>query len=204
MEVSTVEETVTVNAASPVVDTRSTTTGQTFNREMLERIPSARDPWVMLEQTPGIIMTQQNVGGNKSGQQTSFVAHGTGNNEVWNVDGGNMTDMASSSSSVYFDFDAFEEIQIQTGGSDASVQSSGVSINLVTKSGGNTFKGSGRLYVVDDNIQGNNITPALQAQGAGSGNPIQNIKDYGLEIGGPIVRNKAWFWGAAGYQDIRV
>src|SRR4030095_14998671 len=46
LDVSAVEETVTVSAASPVVDTRSTTTGQTFNREMLERIPSARDPWV--------------------------------------------------------------------------------------------------------------------------------------------------------------
>lgn len=204
MEVSTVEETVTVSAASPVVDTRSTTTGQTFNRDMLERIPSARDPWVMLEQTPGIIMTQQNVGGNKSGQQSTFVAHGTGNNEVWNVDGGNITDMAASSSSLYFDFDAFEEIQVQTGGSDASVQSSGVSINLVTKSGGNTMRGSSRFYLVDNNLQGSNITPELKAQGAGFGNPVKNIKDYGFEIGGPVVKNKMWYWGSAGFNDIEV
>ena len=54
LAVSTVAETITVSAAGPVIDTRSTTTGQTFNREMLERIPSARDPWVVLEQTPGI------------------------------------------------------------------------------------------------------------------------------------------------------
>ena len=204
LEVSTVEETVTVSAASPVVDTRSTTTGQMFNRRCCERIPSARDPWVVLEQTPGIIMNQQNVGGNKSGQQSTFIAHGTGNNEVWNVDGGNVTDMAASASSLYFDFDAFEEIQVQTGGSDASVQSSGVSVNLITKSGGNTLRGSGRFYVVDNNLQGDNITPELQAQGAGSGNPIKNIKDYGFEIGGPIVRNKAWFWGSAGLNDIEV
>jgi hypothetical protein len=204
LEVSTVEETVTVNAASPVVDTRSTTTGQTFNREMLERIPSARDPWVVLEQTPGVIMNQQNVGGNKSGQQSTFIAHGTGNNEVWNVDGGNITDMAASSSSLYFDFDAFEEIQIQTGGSDASVQSSGVSINLITRSGGNTMRGSSRFYLVDNNLQGDNITDELRAQGAGFGNPIKNIKDYGFEIGGPIVRNKMWYWGSAGFNDIEV
>jgi hypothetical protein len=204
LDVSTVEETVTVSAASPVVDTRSTTTGQVFNQEMLQRIPSARDPWVVLEQTPGIIMNQQNVGGNKSGQQSTFIAHGTGNNEVWNVDGGNVTDMAASASSLYFDFDAFEEIQVQTGGSDASVQSSGVSVNLITKSGGNTLRGTGRLYVVDNNLQGDNITPELQEQGAGSGNPIKNIKDYGFDIGGPIVRNKAWFWGAAGLNDIAV
>lgn len=177
LDVSTVEETIRVTAAGPVIDTRSTTTGQTFTREQLERIPSARDPWVMLEQTPGIIMSQQNVGGNKSGQQSTFIAHGTGNNEVWNVDGGNITDMAASSSSLYFDFDAFEEIQVQTGGSDASVQSSGVSINLVTRSGGNTVRGTSRLYVVDNNFQGSNISDDLKAQGAGSGNPIKNIKD---------------------------
>lgn len=204
LDVSSVQETVTVSAAGPVVDTRSTTTGQTFNREMLERIPSARDPWVVLEQTPGIIMNQQNVGGNKSGQQSTFIAHGTGNNEVWNVDGGNITDMASSSSSLYFDFDAFEEIQVQTGGSDASVQSSGVSVNLVTRSGGNTLRGSSRFFVVDNNLQGDNITPELKAQGAGSGNPIKNIKDYGFEVGGPILRNKLWYWGSAGLNDIAV
>lgn len=204
LDVSAVEETVTVSAAGPVVDTRSTTTGQTFNREMLERIPSARDPWVVLEQTPGVIMNQQNVGGNKSGQQSTFIAHGTGNNEVWNVDGGNITDMASSSSSLYFDFDAFEEIQVQTGGSDASVQSSGVSINLVTRSGGNAIRGSSRLYVVDNDFQGDNINDELRAQGAGFGNPIKNIKDYGFEIGGPIVRNKMWYWGSAGLNDIAV
>ncbi len=204
LDVSTVEETVTVSAASPVVDTRSTTTGQVFNQEMLQRIPSARDPWVVLEQTPGVIMNQQNVGGNKSGQQSTFIAHGTGNNEVWNVDGGNVTDMAASASSLYFDFDAFEEIQVQTGGSDASVQSSGVSVNLITKSGGNTVRGAGRFYLVDNNLQGDNITPELQAQGAGFGNPIKNIKDYGFDLGGPIVRNKAWFWGAAGLNDIEV
>jgi hypothetical protein len=204
LKVSQVQETVTVSGAAPIVDTRSTTTGQTFTREMLERIPSARDPWVMMEQTPGIIMSSQNVGGNQSGQQNTFIAHGTGNNEVWSLDGGNITDQPSSSSSMYYDFDAFEEIQIQTGGSDASVQSSGVSINLVTRSGGNTLRGSSRLFVVDDNFQDSNISPELRAQGAGSGNPVRNIRDYGGEIGGPIKRNRAWFWGSAGYQDIRV
>ncbi len=123
---------------------------------------------------------------------------------MWNVDGGNVTDMAASASSLYFDFDAFEEIQVQTGGSDASVQSSGVSVNLVTRSGGNTVRGSGRFYVVDNDMQGDNITPELQAQGAGFGNPIKNIKDYGFEFGGPIVRNKAWYWGSAGLNDIEV
>jgi hypothetical protein len=204
LQISTVQETVTVSGESPVVDTKSTTTGATFSKEMLESIPTARDPWVILEQTPGVLMSGQNVGGNKSGQQSTFVAMGSGNNEVWNLDGANITDMPSSSSSLYYDFDAFEEIQIQTGGSDASVQSGGVSVNLVTKSGGNTLRGSGRFLFVDDSLSSNNITDELRRQNAGFGNPIRSIKDYGAEVGGPILRNKAWFWGSYGVQDIQV
>lgn len=204
LRVSSVQETVTVTGESPVVDTKSTTTGATFTRDLLEGIPTARDPWVVMQQTPGVLMSDENVGGNKSGQQSTFVAYGSGNNEVWNLDGANITDMASSSSSLYYDFDAFEEIQIQTGGSDASVQSGGVSVNLVTKSGGNTLRGSGRTFIVDHAMQSDNVTDELRRQNAGSGNPIKNIRDYGAEVGGPIVRNKAWFWGGYGAQDIRV
>jgi hypothetical protein len=204
LPVSTVQETVTVSGESPIVDTRSTTIGTNFNKEMLEKIPSARDPWVILEQTPGMVMDRQNVGGNQSGQQSSFLAHGSSTNQMWNIDGATITDMAAGGSPAYYDFDSFEEIQIQTGGSDASTEAGGVSINLVTKSGGNRLRGSGRVYMTDEKFQSNNINDTLRAQGAGSGNPIQNIRDYGLEVGGPIRRNKAWFWGGYGRNDIKV
>lgn len=206
LDLSKVQETVTVSAAASVVETAAVRTGSTFTRAQLEGLPTARDPWVVLEMTPGMVMTQQNVGGNKSGQQSGFVSHGgTQGNAMWNVDGVTITDMAATGSSpTYFDFDAFEEMQITTGGNDASMQTGGVNLNMVTKSGGNHLRGSGRLFVTDQRFQANNSTPALRAQGAGSGNPIQNIKDYGAEAGGPILRNKAWFWGGSGKQDIRV
>lgn len=206
LELSTVQETVTVSAASPVVDTKQTTTGATFTTEVLQGIPTARDPWVLLEQTPGVVMNQQNVGGNKSGQQSTFTVHGTQQgNSIWNVDGVTITDMAATgSSSVYFDFDSFQEISFTTGGADASVQTGGVNLNFITRSGGNTVRGSGRYFVSDNNYQSSNITDELRAQGAGSGNPLKNIRDYGTEIGGPLVRNKAWFWGAYGRQDVSV
>jgi hypothetical protein len=206
LELSAVHETVTVSGQSPIVDTRQTTTGATFTEEMLQGIPTARDPWVLLEQTPGVVMNQQNVGGNKSGQQSTFTVHGTQMaNSIWNVDGVTITDMAATgSSSVYFDFDSFQEISFTTGGADASVQTGGVNLNFITKSGGNTARGSGRYFVSDNNLQSANITPDLLAQGAGSGNPLKNIQDYGVEIGGPLVRNNAWFWAAYGKQDIEV
>jgi len=206
LELSTVQETVTVSAASPVVDTKQTTTGATFTAEVLQGIPTARDPWVLLEQTPGVVMNQQNVGGNKSGQQSTFTVHGTQmGNSIWNVDGVTITDMAATgASSVYFDFDSFQEISFTTGGADASVQTGGVNLNFITRSGGNTLRGSGRFFASDNNYQSTNITDELRAQGAGSGNPLKNIQDYGLEVGGPILKNKIWFWGAYGKQDIEV
>lgn len=206
MELSTVQETVTVTGASPLVDTREVGTKASFDLETLQNIPSARDPWVMLEKTPGIVMDRANVGGNQSGQQSGYISRGasTGNNK-WSIDGVDVTDMsATGSSPSYYDFDMLEEMQVTTGGADVTQQTGGVGINLVTKSGTDRFKGNARALVTDEKFQGDNITPALKAQGAGSGAPIQNIKDYGFDVGGPIQKSKLWYWGSYGAQDIKV
>ena len=206
MEISSVEETITVSGETPVVDTRDTGKTSRFNQEALQGVPSARDPWVIIEQTPGVAMDRQNVGGSASGQQSNFVARGAAMREQkWNLDGVDITDMsATGGSPVYFDFDAFEEMQITTGGADVTMQSPGVSVNLVTKSGTDVFRGSGRWYVTDEAAQWVNVSDDLRQQGATTGNPIQNIKDYGVEAGGPIVRGKAWIWGSYGKQNINV
>jgi hypothetical protein len=204
LSLSGVVETVTVSGETPVVDTKSNAVRFTFNREMLEKLPTARDPWVVLEQMPGMVMDRQNVGGSESGQQSSFIAHGMGGNEIWSLNGATVTDPEAGASPMYFDFDSFEEIQIQTGGGDASMESGNAAINLVTKSGSNTLRGTSRFFVVNDALQADNGTPELRAIGAGSGNPIHEISDYGVEVGGPIVRDRAWFWGAAARNDIRV
>lgn len=206
MELSTVQETVTVTGASPLVDTREVGTKSSFDLETMQNIPSARDPWVMLERTPGIIMDRANVGGNQSGQQSGYISRGasTGNNK-WSIDGVDITDMAATGASpIYYDFDMLEEMQVTTGGADVTQQTGGVGINLVTKSGTDRFKGNARALFTDDKFESDNITPELKAQGAGSGAPIQNIKDYGFDVGGPIMKSKLWYWGSYGAQDIKV
>jgi len=111
---------------------------------------------------------------------------------------------ATGSSPTYYDFDAFEEMTINTGGVDVTQQTGGVGINLVTKSGTDRFKGSSRYYLTDKSLESQNITDAQRNQGASSGNPIQNIKDYGIEIGGPLKKGRAWIWGAVGKQTVGV
>ncbi|HUQ89004.1 MAG TPA: TonB-dependent receptor [Vicinamibacterales bacterium] len=206
MELSTVQETVTVTGASPLVDTRETGTKSSFDLETMQNIPSARDPWVMLEKTPGIIMDRANVGGNQSGQQSGYISRGasTGNNK-WSIDGVDITDMAATGASpIYYDFDMLEEMQVTTGGADVTQQTGGVGINLVTKSGTDRFKGNARALMTDEKFEDDNITDALRTQGAGSGAPIQNIRDYGFDAGGPILKSKLWYWGSYGAQDIKV
>jgi len=206
MGISTVQETITVTGESPVVDTKEVGTKQTFTNDLLQSIPSARDPWVILQQTAGIAMDRENIGGNMSGQQSNYVSRG-GNptNNKWSLDGVDITDMsATGASPSYYDFDAFEEMTITTGGVDVTQQTGGVGINLVTKSGSDKFRGSSRFYVTDQKQESNNIDDALRAQGATSGNPIQNIKDYGVEAGGPLAKGRAWIWGSIGRQTVDV
>ena len=151
-------------------------------------------------------MDRENVGGNMSGQQSNYVSRG-GNptNNKWSLDGVDITDMAATGASPsYYDFDAFEEMTITTGGVDVTQQTGGVGINLVTKSGSDRFKGSSRFYVTDEKFESQNVTDALRTQGATSGNPIQNIKDYGVEVGGPLKKGKAWVWGSFGKQTVDV
>jgi hypothetical protein len=204
--VSAVQETVTVTGESPIVDTKQTGTKQTFTLEQLQQIPSARDPWVILQQTAGIAMDRENIGGNMSGQQSNFVSRGANPaNSKWSVDGIDTTDMAATGASpTYYDFDAFQEMTINTGGVDVTQQTGGVGINLVTKSGTDRFKGSGRYYQTNDRFESNNITDEMRTQGATSGNPIQDVKDFGFEVGGPIKKGRAWVWGSYGKSDINV
>ena len=141
-----ITDVITVTTETPLLDSRKITSGASISNLELEKIPTARDPWALLSQTPGVQTDRINVGGNESGQQSIFVAPGAGSDEVtWAVDGVNITDMSSLSSPSYFDFDAFEEVQFTTGGSDTSLESSGVTVNIVTKRGGNEWRGSARL-----------------------------------------------------------
>ena len=206
LAISTVQETVTVSGESPIVDTKATAAKTTFDLESLQNIPSARDPWVMLQRVPNIAMDRVNVGGSQSGQQSGYISRGgTTTNNKWSLDGVDITDMsATGASPMYYDFDMMQEMQVTTGGADASQQTGGVGINFVTRSGTNRFKGSGRVYNTNDAFEADNVTDEIRAQGGGSGAPIQNINDFGFEVGGPIMRDKLWYWGSYGKQDVKV
>lgn len=228
-----VEDVITVTAESPLLDERRISTGATVSQTELEKIPTSRDPWAVLQTTPGVLTDRINVGGNESGQQSQYVGPGSGGDQaVWSVDGVVITDMAAlGSSPAYYDFDSFEEMQVTTGGSDSTISTGGVVLNMVTKRGTNEWRGSGRYYLTDDsnqsdldfdngelgqpgpwtatararNFQAGIVTdpggPHAQAAFK-NGNRIVDVKDYGAELGGPIVKDRLWVWGSYGRQKV--
>jgi hypothetical protein len=223
-----VEDVITVTAESPLLDTRKVSTGATIAQTELEKIPTSRDPWSILSSTPGVLTDRINVGGNESGQQSAYTGPGSaGDQSIWAVDGMVITDMAAlGSSPAYYDFDAFEEMQVTTGGSDSTIATGGVVLNMVTKRGTNEWKGTGRYLSTDKSNQSNlnfdkgelgktglhrsgvppgisNTTPTQSAQASfKQGNRIVSVKDYGAEIGGPIIKDRLWIWGAYGRQKV--
>jgi hypothetical protein len=201
-----VAESITVTAGAPLLDVRKTGTGSDVAKAELQNIPTARDPWVILQQTPGVTMDRNNVGGNESGQQSVYVSKGTNQTQsTWNVDGVNITDFAATGSSpAYYDFDSFEEMQITTGGTDPRIQTAGVQLNMVTKRGTNDFKGDARAFHTSSSYQANPKIPSEATGYLARVNQINKIDDNGGDIGGPIVKDKLWFWGAYGEQKIDI
>lgn len=202
---ASVQESVTVTAESPAVDTKSNTLGTNFDISLLENIPQAREIWSTVEQVPGATMSKFNVGGAESAQQSSMMIHGSavGQQEYaieglkLNWPGGN-----GGATAFYFDHDSYAEINIMTNGAPAEVGTGGVYMNMVTKSGGNELSGGTSIFWEDDSFQGDNVSDELREQGVTSGNPINFIYDFNAHVGGPIVRDKAWFFGSYRRYDI--
>ena len=211
-----VSDSITINQESPLLDERRFSTGNTFTLTELERIPTARDPWSVVSSTPGVLLDRINVGGSETGPQAKIIGPGsTPEQVVWALDGMTITDMSAAGSAPgRFDFDSFEEIEVTTGGSDATSSTGGVVINMVTKRGTNDWRASGRFYYADSNLRSALDIPDSELGQAGpwnrnraqtsfnQGNRIKNLRDVGVEAGGPLVRDHLWAWGSYARPEI--
>ncbi len=210
LDVTPMETAMVVSGESPVVDIKQTTVGTTYSEQMLEEVPNARDIWSLMEQTPAVITDKFNVGGIESGLQSLFSARGgSWQQNQFNLDGVNVTDpSAIGATDFYFDFDTFEEVQVTTGATSAEVTVPGVFINVVTKSGGNELHGGGKFFYEDESFQAHNLTDELIQQFGLTPESqdlferIDYLSDAGFQVGGPIQKDKIWFFGS--YRDHRI
>jgi hypothetical protein len=208
MKVAGVSETVSVTEASPIVDTKQVGTATNFTATELQSIPTSRDPWALMRVVPGVLVDRANIGGNESGQQSNIVSKATRPQDtVWTMDGVVITDMAATGASPsYYNYDNFEEIQVATSGQDIKQPTGGMGLNLIIKRGTNQFHGQARGYFDNESMESNNVPSELAATGVTHATTDHNkqISDYGAEIGGPIWKDHAWFYGSYSIQDIRL
>jgi hypothetical protein len=209
MAVAGVSEQVQVSGEVPVIEPKRQTISTNITNQELQNIPSARDPWVVLQTIPGVIVDRVNVGGSESGQQSNYVAKGAGTGDnTWYMDGIPITDMSAlGSSPSYYDFDMFQEMQVTTGGADAQQATPGVQMNVVLKSGTNTPHGSARTFYENKDLQASNLPGDLvETLGgvSGKGNRLTKYADYGGEVGGPLLKDRLWGWGSLARTDVNI
>jgi len=210
LKLSAVQEAVTVTSATPLIDPRKVETGQNFSREELNEIPTARDIWSLIQQVPGVQIDTVNVAGNQSALAggPDFITKGSGN-VVYQVDGATTTDNAygnpfarqNGGTNTFFDFATFQDVEVSTGGSVLEQQTSGVTINVVTKRGTNEYHGAARYLYASSNWQSDNTPQEAVDQGLPT-NSTRMIREYGGDFGGPIIQDKLWLWFAGAYQTI--
>ena len=205
MQVGGVTETVEVSATAPTIDVNSTTIGANIDTELLTRIPVQRRVSDTLYLAPGVSSS------GTAGQANPSMSGASGLENQYIIDGVNITDPgygALGSYSIVFGslgsgtpFDFIKEVQVKTGGYEAEFgQATGGVVNVVTKSGANNFRGSAFAYFQPDQLEGD-WTPVVSESRPEAVNVTSTrLNDAGFEIGGPILRDRLFFFGAVDPQ----
>ena len=206
LKVGSLQETVTVSGASPLVDVQNVRTQNVLGREKLDTLPSAQNMGSFAALTLGSSFASASgnntdVGGT-SGEQGTISIH---NNRVADskhmLDGMNTNNAMGSNGGVFhagehYNMEAFSEVTMAHNGMSADTETAGLQLNYVPKDGGNKFSGSGRAIYANENFQANNLTDALRARGASTPPTIRRARDFGGAIGGPIKKDTLWFFTA--------
>lgn len=199
MSMQALAETLTVSGEAPAVDARSNLIATSLDKGLLDNIPTGRDIWVLTEQVAGTVPDRYNIGGTESAQQTTLSLHGTtgGGQQDYSINGLSMNWPGATGqyTMFYFDYDSFEEVQIETAGAPAEISVGGLYMNMITKSGGDQFHGGTTFMWNPGALQGNNVSDEMKAEGIETANPIDQIYDVQPYLGGPIRQNM-WFFGS--------
>jgi hypothetical protein len=203
MKMTELREEIVVRGEAPVIDTKKVRVGVNLNEEMIMSLPSARNPWTILSLIPGMLIDREDVGGNEGGQQSHYYGHGSDKDDsTWNVDGANITDnSALGSAPAYLNISSYEEVEVNYGSNDIRAQTGGVQINLITRRGGNDYRGMFYLDVIRNAWQADNVPQELTDIGY-TASGINRLYLYGANFGGPLIKDKLWFFGSWGIQDI--
>jgi len=144
------------------------------------------------------------VGGSDSGQQSNFMAGGGEQDDTtWNIDGANVTDpSAIGAAPAYLNINSYQELQVTLGANDITAQTGGIQLNFVTKRAGNRTSGDFHLYVEDEKWEMKQDPTTYMTDNELVVPGVQRLYQYGINLGGPILRDKVWWFGSWAVQDI--
>ncbi len=197
MKVGSVEETITVSGAAPSVDIHNVVQHRVLTREVFDVLPTNKGIPSYGALTPGIVIPPnfQDVGGNKGEQSFRMVIHGGAQSEQRLLqDGMRYNSAEGTGRGFYINTANADEINIELGGGGAESELGGVQLNLIPKNGGNVFKTYLFSNYTDHNLQSDNLTDAIRARGLNSVNTVRRIWDVSGSFGGPIRKDKLWFF----------
>jgi len=194
MELSPIEEEVTVTAVTPVVDLKSSKVTVTYTKELIENIPTNRSLYAIIQTAPGAVA--DNWIGSASSVHGSVV---TGNQ--YSLDGLNMTSPLTTTPIISVDLSMIEEMEMEIGAHPAEVSNvSGAYINVVTRSGGNDFHGEATVFYFNESFVDENFSKEqLDALGVASPQLNKQERDFSGSFGGPLIRDKLWFFLSGRY-----
>ncbi|HTG99665.1 MAG TPA: carboxypeptidase regulatory-like domain-containing protein [Vicinamibacterales bacterium] len=187
LQLASVTESVTVTAVSSTIDTTSTVTGVNAGADLFERIPLRRDFYAVARVAPGT--TEDTVG--------TVVYGSTGAENQYIIDGLNTTGVEVGDKGKTLNFDFVQEVEVKTGGLPAEYgRMTGGVLNVVTKSGSNTLRGSGFVNTEGGFLQADDDTRDKRPAWTTTVTDIDSRSDFGGELGGPFFRDRLWFFGA--------
>jgi hypothetical protein len=194
LSVATLQESLTVTAESPVVDVTTTAVGASFDADKLASIPTATDMWAVLSQSPGVRMQGYDVGGSHKSQALGYEGFGIRGQSQFTIDG-------IQSEGNYPNAFSMEEIAVSAAGGDVEINSPGAAISLTIKSGGNQFHSLNNVAFGPESLVSDNLDDETAARGF-TGNPNVLFFETHHDIGGPIKRDRLWFFLAYNYFKI--
>jgi hypothetical protein len=207
LRVGGVEETVTVSGQSPLIDVQTANQYRAITRTELDNVPTSRNWWGYVVMVPGVSASTrgQDVGGSIVDQSQALAIHGSVGQDMphW-FDGmrsGNMFGTGGGTNGPYPVNNAMvQEIAVDTSGPSAEVEVSGIRSNIIPKQGGNDFSGYFFVNGTNKRFLANNLDDDLRARGAPTPTVLKKVWDVNPGLGGPIARDRAWFYAAYRYS----
>ena len=208
LAVAAISEGVLVERGSPVIDTQSTAITAHFDARQLANLPGSRSLFAILAATPSVHVARFEVGGNSGDAGSPYAAYGTFGSNRPMIEGLHVAGLFPTGFKL--DYGSFEEVSVGTGAHSAEWPAPGVQMQIVTKSGGNQYRGT--LYADYENQtwQSFNVDEEQIRRGAqggsglspGDANRLWRYHDINADAGGYIRRDATWWYGSFREQEV--